>query len=231
MAKVEVNPGDNGVSRAQAAYVQIRAQILNAELEPETPVSEYQLAAKLGFSRTPIREALKKLEREGLIRSLPGRGTYVAGLSLQDVLEIYEVRSLLEPFAAKVAAVQLSAEDIRALQEDVEAARRAASAGRLDEAFRLDIHLHKSLVAATRNGRLSQILMELDDQVHRIRALAPHKPGRLGATIDEHTTIVEALAARDPDKAEQAMRNHLVEARANAILLALPMPLDRSSNS
>jgi DNA-binding GntR family transcriptional regulator len=219
--------GQDRVSRASQAYSEIRRRILNAQLSPAESVSEYQLAAELGLSRTPIREALKRLEREGLIQSVLGRGAYVAELSFQDVLEIYEVRLLLEPFAAGVAAKQMSEGDISTLGTDVAAARKAAAAGRLDDAFRLDIRLHKSLVAATRNGRIAGILSQLDDQVHRIRVLAPHTPGRLDATIDEHQAIVTALAAHDVEGAERAMRQHLLAARANAIQLALPMPFER----
>jgi DNA-binding GntR family transcriptional regulator len=218
------------LSRAGSAYLQIRRKILNNEFSADTHLSEYQLAAQLGVSRTPIREALKKLEREGLTRSQSGRGTYVAELSLQDVLEIYEVRSLLEPFAAGVAAKQLSDQEIRSLERDVESASGAASNNHFDEAFRLDVRLHKSLIAATRNGRISQILAQLDDQVHRIRVLAPQVSGRLSSTIDEHRAIVAALAERDATKAEAAMREHLAAARANAILIALPIPFDRESN-
>jgi DNA-binding GntR family transcriptional regulator len=218
------------VSRASQAYSEIRRRILSAQLSPSSPVSEYQLAADLGLSRTPVREALKRLEREGLIQSFVGRGSYVAELSFQDVLEIYEVRLLLEPFAAGVAAKQMREDDIRALEHDVEAARKAATSSRLDDAFRLDIRLHKSLVAATRNGRIDAILSQLDDQVHRIRVLAPHIPGRLNSTIDEHQAIVHALAAHDVAGAEQTMRNHLLAARANAIHLALPMPFERATS-
>ncbi len=223
-------PVHDKVSRASQAYSEIRGRILNAQLSPSSPVSEYQLAADLGLSRTPVREALKRLEREGLIQSVLGRGSYVAELSFQDVLEIYEVRLLLEPFTAGVAAKQMSEGDIRGLERDVAAARKAAASGRLDDAFRLDIRLHKSLVAATRNGRIDGILRQLDDQVHRIRLLAPRTPGRLDSTVNEHQAIVRALAAHDVSGAEQAMRNHLLAARANAIHLALPMPFERTTS-
>lgn len=226
-SKPAINPVQDKVSLASQAYSEIRRRILNAQLSPSSSISEYQLAEDLGLSRTPVREALKRLEREGLVQSVSGRGSYVTELSFQDVLEIYEVRLLLEPFAAGVAAKQMSEGDIQALERDVEAARTAAASGRLDDAFRLDIRLHKSLVAATRNGRIDGILSQLDDQVHRIRVLAPHTPGRLDSTVDEHQAIVRALATHDVAGAEQAMRDHLLAARANAIRLALPMPFER----
>jgi DNA-binding GntR family transcriptional regulator len=213
------------VSRATEAYTIIRHKIFTAELSPGRAVSEYQLADNLGFSRTPVREALKRIENEGLIHSLPGRGTFVAETSLQDIVEIYVVRSLLEPFAARVAATQMSENDIQSLEREVDAARMAAQKSKFDEAFDLDIRLHKSIVAATRNSRINQILRQLDDQVHRIRVLAPRTPGRLVKTIDEHQAIVEALAAHDPSAAEQAMRDHLAAAQANAIRVAVPMPV------
>ncbi|WP_129678146.1 GntR family transcriptional regulator [Candidatus Chloroploca sp. Khr17] len=106
-------PGAEG-GLNQHAYQQIRRRILDGELRPSSPLSEHQLAVTLQLSRTPVREALKRLEKEGLVRSIPSRGTFITELTAHDILEIYQVRECLESLAARIAAEQMSPSDIQA---------------------------------------------------------------------------------------------------------------------
>jgi DNA-binding GntR family transcriptional regulator len=209
------------VTRAAEAYARIRSAILDLEFAPGAPLSETLLAQAFGISRTPVREALKLLEREGLVRAFPARGTFVAELSAADVAEIYEVRILLESFAASVAAARLTDEDLASLRDSVDAAQAAVGEQRVDEACLLDIRLHGSIVSATGNGRIKQILGQMDDQVHRIRLLASRDPERMRHTLDEHQEIVSALMARDAALADKLMRIHLSAARDNALRLGV----------
>jgi DNA-binding GntR family transcriptional regulator len=208
--------------RRAFAYEQIRRLLLDAQVKPGEALSEYQLAKALHVSRTPIREALRQLEREGLVRSIPQKGVLVQELFPQDIVEIYVIRELLEGFAARVAALALSDEATRELSESMEVAARALSEGRVDEALESDERLHTMITTATRNRRLDQILATLDDQVHRLRHLSAQVPGRLESTIHEHMEIAEAIRRRDPDEASQAMVRHLRLARDNALSLAYP---------
>src|SRR5437867_830283 len=96
--------GERGLN--QQAYEEIRRRILEGEFQPSSPLSEHQLAATLQLSRTPVREAIKRLEKEGLVRSIPNRGTFIAELSAHDILEIYQIRERLESLAARIAAEQ-----------------------------------------------------------------------------------------------------------------------------
>jgi GntR family transcriptional regulator, rspAB operon transcriptional repressor len=211
-----------------AAYTEIRDRILRSEYRPGAALSEAQIAGSLLVSRTPVREALKQLEQEGLVRSVPQRGVFVTELTVSDIDEIFQIREQLESLAARIAAVRMSDDEIASLGDELRAAEAVADAGRLEDAFRADVSLHKQIIAVTRNRRLGQILSTLDNQVHRIRYLSPTTPGRLRATLAEHLEIVEALKARDPDVAGRVMIQHLRNARDNAISLTRPTAnLDR----
>lgn len=209
--------------RRATAYNKIRERILNAEYEPNAALSEYQIAASLDVSRTPVREALKQLEQEGLVRSIPQKGVFVTDLSVSDIDEIYQIREQLETFAARVAATEMPDEECARLVAELRDAKANTDDASLERAFEADIHLHEAIIAVTRNRRLAQILSTLADQVHRIRALSPRTPGRLQAALDEHLKIMEAIQRRDPDAAAEAMADHLHSARENATRLMRPL--------
>ena len=211
------------VSLNQKAYAEIRRRILNGELSTDAPLSEYQLAEDLELSRTPVREAVKRLEREGLVQSIPNRGTFVAELTARDISEIYQVREQLEGFAARIAAEAMSDESINLLDEEIRHLNTLASDGRLVEIVDSDIRLHKLIIASTQNSRLSELLGTLDDQMHRVRALFPQSSQWLQATLAEHADIVKAIKARDGLEAEKAMKIHLRSAREYAIKQFLPV--------
>jgi DNA-binding GntR family transcriptional regulator len=209
-------------TRYQWAYEEIRRRILDGDLASAAPLSEYQLADLLQLSRTPVREALKRLEHEGLVRSIPNRGASVAESSVQDIMEIYQVREQLEGLAARIAAETMPDADVEKLEDELRRAAILAAKKHVKETFESDVHLHKRIIESTRNGRLVSILATLDDQVRRIRAMSPRTPGRLEATLREHREIVGRIRDRDASGAEAAMRRHLRAACENAIRLVLP---------
>lgn len=203
------------------AYEHIRRNILDATIPVGTALSEYQLAREIGVSRTPVREALKRLEHEGLVRSVARRGTFVADLTVRDIVEIYQVRMQLEGLAARVAAERMESGGIEELIAELDKAERLARQGRLEAAREHDIHLHKRIIESTSNARLAQILSTLDDQVHRIRHRAMGNSTRRPKTLTEHRAVLQAIHDRDAAAAERAMRDHLQAAKENAIEMAL----------
>jgi DNA-binding GntR family transcriptional regulator len=211
------------VSLNRKAYAEIRRRILSGELSAETPLSEYQLAEELALSRTPVREAVKRLEREGLVQSIPNRGTFVAELTARDISEIYQVREQLEGFAARIAAETMSDEGIESIEKEISTSNTLSSEGRLVEILDSDIRLHRQIVASTQNSRLIALLGTLDDQMYRVRALFPQSSQWLEATLVEHANIVEAIKAHDGWGAEKAMKAHLRAAREYAIRQSLPV--------
>jgi len=203
--------------RRSEAYAQIRNRIMEGELLPDEPLSEYQLAEQLKLSRTPVREALKRLEHEGLVRFIFNRGAFVAGLNVHDIVEIYQVREQLEGFAARVAATVMPIEDANALDDELGRAQRLVAEGKVRETFESDVHLHKQILRFTNNNRIVGILATLDNQVHRIRGLSPNVHGRIENTLREHREIVDCIKRRDSQGAEEAMTRHLRAACDSAI--------------
>jgi len=207
----------------QRAYSEIRRRILDGEFLPSSPISENQLAAELNFSRTPVREALKRLEEEGLVWSIPNKGTFIAELSAHDIMEIYQVRECLEGMAALIAAEQMSEKDIQLLEKEIALLNELKFTGRVDEIFQCDIRLHKVIIASTQNIRLGKILATLDGQMHRVRIIFSHSPDWLQAVIQEHATLVEKIKARDGKGAKNAMVQHLRSACDRSVQIVLPL--------
>lgn len=213
--------GERGLN--QHAYAEIRRRILEGELLPANPLSEHQLATAMQLSRTPVREAIKRLEKEGLVRSIPNRGTFIAEPSAHDIMEIYQVRERLEGLAARIAAAQMPPEDRLALEHEVALTDMLSAEGRIGEIFQSDIRFHKLIIAATQNSRLSAILATLDDQMYRVRAILLRSSEWIAATLHDHRMIVEQITARDGAGAEQAMEHHLRSSCERATRLVLPL--------
>ncbi len=207
----------------QRAYDEIRRRILEGEFIPASPISEYQLAAELNFSRTPVREALKRLGEEGLVWSIPNKGTFVTELSAQDIMEIYQVREGLEGMAAHIAAEQMSEKDVQLLDKEIALLNELKFTGRVDEIFQCDVRLHKLIIASTQNIKLGKILATLDDQMHRVRIIFSQTPDWLQAVIQDHTTLVEKIKAHDGKGAENAMVQHLRSSCDRSVQIAMPL--------
>ncbi|HET7205095.1 MAG TPA: GntR family transcriptional regulator [Terriglobales bacterium] len=219
-------PGTGDGTRGEEAYQKIRTGILKGEFPPSAVLSEYQLATQFNLSRTPVREALTRLEHEGMIRTVPGRGAFVAELTPHDIMEIYEVREQLESYAARMAAERMEAEDIAKLGKIIEEMHECSAAGYTRETFETDISLHKTIIRSTQNQRMFAILATLDDQMHRIRSMWPRTPRWLDGTLEEHDQIVKCIKKGDPDGAEQAMRRHLRSSCEHALRFLMPMRKD-----
>ncbi len=207
----------------QQAYDEIRRRILDGELCPSSPISEYQLAAEMKISRTPVREAIKRLEEEGLVWSIPNKGTFVSKVSAQDIMEIYQVREGLEGLAARLAAAQMSESDIQLLEQEITLEDELKSTGQVDEIFNCDIRIHKLIITSTQNIRLGTILATLDDQMHRVRIIFSQSPDWLDSTLQDHAEIVEKIKAHDCEGAESAMIQHLRSACDQSVKVVLPL--------
>lgn len=210
-------------TRGEEVYEKIRACILEGEFAPAAPLSEYRLAARFKLSRTPVREALSRLEQHGMVRTVTGRGTFVSELTPHDIMEIYQVREQLESYAARVAAERMTSADLLELNTIIEQMHEGAAAGYANETFETDINLHKSIIRATQNNRMFAILATLDDQMHRIRSMWPRTPRWLDGTLAEHDLIVHCIRERDTEGAESAMRKHLRASCEHAIRFLMPM--------
>ncbi|MCZ7567810.1 MAG: GntR family transcriptional regulator [Ardenticatenaceae bacterium] len=204
-------------SKKELAYEAIKESILSHSLRPGDAVSESAFAEALQISRTPVREALMALEQEGLVKIVPTRGIFVTEITVRDIREIYEIRQALECLAVRKAALTPDLSPLDPLLAVLETASRGRESVSYDSLFQVDIDLHRFIRDTARNSRLSQILENLQDQIHRIRVLSPRVDGRMDTTTREHLAIIHALKQRDPDLAAQAMREHLHNAQDNII--------------
>jgi DNA-binding GntR family transcriptional regulator len=206
-----------GGGNRSVAYRQIKEAILSGALRPLELITEEHIAERLGLSRTPVREAFGLLAAEGLIVVVAKRGSFVAPLSVDDILEIYQIRTPLECMTARIAAETISDEDIATLERLVEAELAQEEKRSVQTSLARSQEFHDIVNSCARNRRLEALLKQLQSQTHRARALWPSTRSRLNETWREHKQFVEALKARKPDEAERLMREHLDRARESTL--------------
>ena len=197
----------------------IEAAIMSGTLEAGSRLSEQALAASLGVSRGPLREAIRRLEGRRLLKRTPNIGVHVAALSLKDLNEILQIREALESLACSLAARNMTDEEIDTLRELLEQHEQQKSVqqgtGYYQESKDFDFHFR--IVSGSRNERLTEMLFgDLYYLLRIYRYKSSTKPGRAMSALQEHKEIVAALARRDPVAAEQKMRKHLRNARLSA---------------
>lgn len=198
-----------GRSLYVTVYDKIKQDIVLARLHPGEPLLEEDLAERLQVSRTPIREALRKLNHDGLVRIVPNKGAFVRVLTPRDIREIYEIRGALESFATAEAATRLSDQQLYFLSRRVrDLKRRQSRLGYRDirdawEAIR------QMVIAAADNERMKTILATMSDQVETARHYSSAPPGRLEELFADFVSVVEALKARNSAKAQRLLQDHL----------------------
>lgn len=193
----------------ERAYQSIKAAIINLVLRPGQPLVETSLAQQLHISKTPVRDALRKLEKEGLVVFYPYKGFYVAPISREDIREVYHLKSLLEGMAARVAARTLTKEQIEEAESLIEGADDAIRRGDEDACRALGDQFHRFLIAAVRNRRLEALMDNLSDHQERFFKLIFGIPGRLQRSTLEHRRVFEAIVEGDELKAEAAVHAHM----------------------
>ena len=192
---------------------QLRDRIFAGELMPGTFLDEARLAEQLQISRTPLREALKVLTAEGLVRHEPRRGCFVNQVTEQDLDEIFPVLALLEGRCAREAVMNASDADLRELEALHDKLNRHAKARRINEYYAANFAIHEAIITLANNRWLALVISDLRKIVKLARLQQLHAPGRLDQSLAEHMALFAALKARDPEGAEAAMRTHLTRQR------------------
>ena len=192
---------------------QLRERIFGGELEPGTFLDEVRLAEQMKISRTPLREALKVLTAEGLVRHEPRRGCFVNQVTEQDLDQIFPVIALLEGRCAFEAAQHASDADLQVLEDLHQKLARHAKARRINEYYETNFVIHEAIIALARNRWLAGVIGDLRKIVKLARLQQLHAPGRLDQSLAEHLAVFAALKARDAEGAEAAMRTHLQRQR------------------
>ncbi|MFA5523487.1 MAG: GntR family transcriptional regulator [Tissierellales bacterium] len=194
----------------EIVFESIREAILYGRLKPGERVMEIQLAEKLGVSRTPVREAIRKLELEGLLIMEPRKGAYVADVSLKDVVDVLEVRSSLEGLAASLAATRASEEEIELLKEKSMEFKECIEINDVQGMIAKDTEFHETIFKAAKNKKLTSIIESLREQVQRFRVTYFTEYNMTTYLAQEHHNVLEAIASRDPEKSKEYAQRHIV---------------------
>jgi DNA-binding GntR family transcriptional regulator len=203
---------DNYKPLRELVFESLREAIIAGQLKPGERMMEIQLAEEMGVSRTPIREAIRKLELEGLVVMVPRKGAYVAGLSLKDVAEVFEIRRALEGLASELAADRITEAELENLERYLVKIAEEIEVGDLNKVVDTDTDFHTLLYQASRNQRLSLIISNLREQIQRFRATSLAIPGRMKEALEEHRQIVEAISSRDGETARRLAQEHIENA-------------------
>ena len=190
-------------------FEHLRNSILNGDLKPGERLMEVQLAEQLGVSRTPVREAIRKLELEGLLIMVPRKGAYVADVSVKDILDVLEVRSVLEGLAAALAAERMTEEELEELELISYHFKRCIENGDTEGMIERDMQFHDRILNSTRNVKLIQIAHGLQEQVQRFRVTYFSEYHKSDALLSEHQAVLEAIANRDASQAQQVAQYHI----------------------
>lgn len=190
-------------------YEEVRAAIIDLRLQPGEALREAAIAAQLGVSKTPVREALARLEQEGLVDATSFKGAVVSGYSREDLVEIYELRGLLEGAAIRAAAADASDETLARLHDIVARSRRLREAREFETLATLLGEFDDVVYAQVTNSRIAALIENVRAHLARIGKLTEKIPGRVEASVEEHARIVDALAAGDAESAERALLAHL----------------------
>jgi DNA-binding GntR family transcriptional regulator len=208
-ASLDLDPA--AASLADRAYVAIRDRLIMLDIRPNEPIDDDELAKALGVGRTPVREALKRLEGDRLVVSFPRRGTFATGMDITDLAHISEIRVRLEPLAARGAAERAPSAIRAELQE------MAARIERLDvsgvdrgELMRWDLAVHRAFYRAAGNPHLEDVLVRYDNLATRIFCLFLDRLPTVDQHVAEHVELLRAIAAGDASRAEDLAREHVL---------------------
>lgn len=208
----------NGTERPllrDVAYERVKEAIRDGELQPGETLSETRLSEALQISRTPIREALHQLAQEGLVQNLPNRAMTVAAPSMQEVLNVLHVRSLIDPEIARLVADSASSEVTTVLQEAVDQMNTAAKSGDRSAWSRADTIYHEMLTKACPNSLLGELALQMRNRIHYLATDSQTTPARLTECTDEHQTVIDAISEHNPAAARKAMEKHIEQLRSS----------------
>jgi DNA-binding GntR family transcriptional regulator len=208
----------HGISAREKTYDYLKANILSGHFIPGERLAEEHLAEELGVSRTPVREALHKLEQEGLIEPLESRGFRIPQDSPEEIEDLFDIRTVLEGYTLKIICERITDEQIAMLEEIIEKADDALRRKRIDEVFQWNTQFHDtlhSLVADKR--RFHSLIVNMRKYVLRYRKDTLQNLGAGKRAIDGHRQILLALKLKEPELCERVMRTHIRQSKEDAL--------------
>jgi DNA-binding GntR family transcriptional regulator len=204
-------------SLGQHAYEKLKQAIVKGDLAPGSRVVESRVATVLGISRTPVREATHKLEREGLLRQGPSGGVFVVGLMRADIEETFGIRSVLESYAARLATTHHKEEGLDSLEEKVRQYELHLARGELEVLPQINTEFHDLLYALSRSPRLIKMINDLRDQIYRYRMVLLKVEETARMSNEDHKLMIKFIKRRDAEAVEKLVRAHIL--RGQAIVL------------
>ena len=210
-------------------FHKIRDDILSGKYKEHEELKEVAIGEELGVSRTPVREAFRQLELEGLIQIIPNKGAYVTGITVNDVKDIYMIRSRLEGLCARWATEKITDEQMEEMEENVYLAEFHAQKGHMDQMAELDNRFHEIMYEACDSKMLEHLLKDYHNYVLRVRRKTL-STSRGTESNNEHRMIMEAIKAKDADKAEELAHAHMINAFENMVKNGLYEVYGESAN-
>lgn len=198
-------------------FHKIRDDILNGKYKQGEELREATIGEELGVSRTPVREAFRQLELEGLLKMVPNKGTYVTGITRKDIEDIYMIRSLLEGLCAKWATEHITPEQMNEMEENVYLSEFHESKGHYDQMAQMDNRFHEILYESCDSKMLEHLLRDFHQYVYRVRRMTLSSETRGKASNHEHRDIMEAIKAGDGERAEKLANLHMINAYDNML--------------
>jgi DNA-binding GntR family transcriptional regulator len=214
---LDLQPIETGSSLRDKAYAALKQAIMDADIyahREEIRIDERQLSRALGVSRTPIREAMTLLEREGFLRTVPRRGGYIIRKTKKQIIEMIEMWAALESMAARLATVNASDQEIAALRHMFDEFRTTTPAEHIHEYSDANIAFHQAIIRLSGSRLMGKTIDELFIHVRAIRRLTISQRDRAARSIVDHMRIIEALEARDAERAERLVRQHSLDLAA-----------------
>jgi len=209
-------------SLGRSVFENLKRAIVKGDLTPDSRVVESRVAEALGISRTPVREAIHKLEREGLVRQGPKGGFFVAGLTSEDMEETFGIRSVLESYAAKLAAIRHLEGELRPLEEKLEAYQESLDRGNLDALPRINTEFHDLLYGLSRSPKLIKMINGLRDHILRFRLVILKIEEMAKLSNEDHCMMLRAIKGRDAAGVEKLVKKHILRGQ-DIILRELDM--------
>ena len=204
---------------------EIERRILQGELAPGAKLIEAALAEALGVSRGPVREAFRMLEEAGLVRQEKNRGVFVRSIPLDEAMEIFDLRAMMDEAVGRRLAEAVTPEQLRQVRAMVEAMEKAVKAGDADSYHLLNLEFHDTLVAFSGNRKLTAIYRRLINELSLFRRMNLVDARLLPISASEHRAIVKAIASGDADAAGQAMRQHVMDSKNRTLRNNTPQPV------
>lgn len=199
---------------SERAYQYIAKRIETGDFPQGSALSEVEIASTIGSSRSPVREALRRLEAEGLVKRFPGRGTFVSVLTTQDLEEIFQLRLMFELYGLESAITQISDEQIEAMKEAFRAAKRA---GDIQAHAEADSVLHAAIVQSCGNLRLQNFMDILSAQIRVVKAISRRIESLAQNSYETHMHILDAMQQRDLALARERLEQHILEVERKTI--------------